>query len=81
MKFNETSLCNVLYEMKQPRLPNAHGVTKSGLQTQEGLEEVLKKYLGENDEILIGKAVLNFLCENGIKCRTDIINKIRRIYD
>ncbi|KAJ3221250.1 hypothetical protein HK099_003658 [Clydaea vesicula] len=67
--------------MKQPRLPNAHGVTDSGLQTQEGLEEVLRKYLGENDEFLIGKAVPDLLCENGIRCRTDIINKIRRKYD
>ncbi|KAJ3219720.1 hypothetical protein HK099_004615 [Clydaea vesicula] len=64
----------------QPRLPSAHRVTDSGFQTQEGLEEMLK-YLRENDEFLIGKAVLDLLCENRIKCGTDIINKIRRIYN
>ena len=84
MKFDGESLCNALYEMKQPRLPIAHGapaVTDASLQTKKGLEDVLGKYLKNENECLIGKAVLDLLCESGIKSEKKVIDKIRKIYD
>ena len=78
--FDAYVLCNVLFDMKQPRLPSAYMVTLNDLQTKTGLEQLIDKYL-ENEDNLVEKAILKVLCNEAIKDDKKVIKKIRSIYD